>query len=181
MNEHNALYTRAVELVRFTTTMVPPIRLSWLQRWRVRRGVRLLERVVALNPQNWAAFWVMGKARQANGECESALEAFLNSHRINPEHPDVAREASISALECSKHELGIALAERAWKLNEADPGLRANLALAYLFSKQPQRAKTHIEEAYAKDPNDQITAGVRKVIDEVIAGKRPCPQRSSEL
>jgi tetratricopeptide (TPR) repeat protein len=128
VDEHNALYERATALVRFTTTIVPPVRLSWFQRWKVRRGIRLLERVVQLNPENWAALWVMGKAHQAIGDSERALDAFSKSHLINRDNPDVVREASISAMECERHDVAIAFAERAMTLNPSDSGLRANLA-----------------------------------------------------
>jgi len=123
----------------------------------------------------------MGKAYQAAGDSEKALDAFSKSHLIEPDNPDVAREASISAAECAKLDLVIAFAERASSLDEADPGLRANLALAYLLSQKPQIAKVHIEAAYAKDPADQITVGVCTVIDDVLAGKRACPRHSWEV
>jgi Tfp pilus assembly protein PilF len=184
VDRHNALYQRAVKLLRFTTTMVPmvpPVRLSWFQRRRVRRGIQLMERVLQINPENWNALWVMGKAYQAAGESEHALAAFSRSHLIEPDNPDIAREASISAMECSKHDVAIRFAERASSQNEADPGLRANLALAYLYSERPELAKMHIEHAYAKDPNDPITRAVRRVIDDVIAGKRSCPRHSRDV
>jgi tetratricopeptide (TPR) repeat protein len=181
IDEHNALYQRATELVGFTTTIVPPVRLSWIQRWKVRRGIRLLERVVQLNPENWAALWVMGKAHQATGNNERALDAFSKSNLINPDHPDVAREASISAMECSRHDAAIAFAERAMALNPSDSGLHANLALAYLLSGQPQIAKVHVEQAYAMDSRDKITEAVRQIIDEVMTGKRPCPRHSRDI
>lgn len=184
VDEHNALYKRAVDLLRFTTTMVPmvpPAQLSWFQRRRVRQGIQVMQRVLQINPENWSALWVLGKADQAAGESEHALDAFSKSHLINPENPDVAREASISAMECSRHDVALQFAERALSLNEGDPGLRANLALVYLFSQKPDIAKVHIEHAYAKDPNDQITCDVRQLIDEVITGKRSCPRRSRDV
>jgi Tfp pilus assembly protein PilF len=143
-----------------------------------------LERVLQINRENWNALWVMGKAYQAAGESEHALAAFAafsRSHLINPANPDVAREASISAMECSKYDVAIRFAERASSQNECDPGLRANLALAYLLSEKPEMAKMHIEHAYAKDPNDQITRAVRWVIDDVIAGKRTCPRHRRDV
>lgn len=181
VDEHNALYKRAVDLLRFTTAIVPPARLSWFQRRHVRQGIQLLERVLQMNPENWAALWVMGKAYQAVGESEQALDAFSRSHVIKRDNPDVAREASISAMECLKHDVAIEFAECAVRLNEADPGLRANLALAYLFAGKPEIARTHIERAYAEDPNDQVTSGVRRVIGDVIAGKRSCPRHSRDV
>jgi tetratricopeptide (TPR) repeat protein len=181
VDEHDELYARAFELLGFTTTIVPPVRLSWFQRGRIRQGIPLLERVIRLNPQNWAALWVVGKAYQAAKQNERALEALSRAHLVKPDNPDIAREASISAMECSKHEVAIRFAEKASSLDKADPGLRANLALVYLFSEKPAIAKLHIEDAYARDPTDPVTGAVRRVIDEVIAGKRSCPHHRQDV
>jgi len=179
--EHNRLYERAVELAGFTAKLVPPIRLSWLAKWKVRRGIKLLERVVEIKPDNWAALWVMGKAYQATNESAKALQSFERSFAINPQHADIAREASISAMECDRLDAAIQFAQRAVQLRLDDPGLRANLALALLLSQDPRAAKIHVEQALAADPTDRVTLAVRKIIDQVISGARPCPSRTREL
>ncbi len=180
-DEHDVFYSRALELVQFTTTMVAPAQVSGFKRGKVRRGIRLLDRVMELNPENWNALWVMGKAYQALGDSSKALASFTMSHSINPNSPDIAREASISAIESSQNDVAIAFAERAVQLDPDDPGLRSNLALMYLFGQQLQLAEAQIEQAYAKDPFDKITLNVRKLIKDVLNGRRSCPRNRREM
>ena len=180
-SEHNNLYRRALELVEFTTTIVPPAQVSGFKMRQVRRGIRLLGRVMELNPENWAALWLMGKAYQALGDSGKALDAFSKSHSINPTNSDVAREASISAMENSQNDVAIEFAERAVQLDPVDSGLRANLALMHLFAQQLQSAKAQIEQAYAIDPDDQINHNLRKLINDVIQGRRSCPRNRREV
>ncbi|MEI9937137.1 MAG: hypothetical protein WDO69_07915 [Pseudomonadota bacterium] len=52
-------------------TLTPSVSLSWFVRRRVRKAVRLLNQVVELSPDNWAALWVTGKAHQALGDSQS--------------------------------------------------------------------------------------------------------------
>jgi Flp pilus assembly protein TadD len=180
-DEHNKLYKRAIALVGFTSNLVPPVRLSLIAKWKVRRGLKLLQRVVELKPDNWAALWVMGKAYQATNDGVNALGAFERSFAINPQHADIAREASISAMECARFDVAMHFAESAVKLRLDDPGLRANLALALLLSQNPQAAKVQVDEALTMDQNDHTTIAIQKVIDQVLSGARSCPSSTQEL
>ena len=179
--KHDDLYKRAIADLEFAMQLVPPVRPSLMQKWRIRRGLGHLSKALAIRPTNWAALWVKGKALQALGRNAEALEAFSKSHSINPQHPDVVREASISAMECSNYEDARVFAEKAVQIRPEDPGLLANLALVLLLAQDPRAAKVQVERAYAADPQDRITRTVRKIIDEVIAGTRPCPRHTHEL
>ncbi len=93
--EHDRLYLAATALLKRDNivTLTPPVSLGWFVRRRIRKAIRLLNQVVELNPDNWAALWVTGKAHQALGENELALDSFSRSRLLNENHPDVAREA----------------------------------------------------------------------------------------
>jgi tetratricopeptide (TPR) repeat protein len=179
--KHDELYKRAIAALEFATHTVPPVRLSFMQKWRVRRGLGLLRKALEIRPTNWAALWVMGKSLQALGKSEEALEAFSKSHAVNSQHPDVVREASISAMESSKYDVALSFARKAVELRPQDPGLIANLALVLLLKQDPRAAKDEVERAYAADPKDQVTRAIRRIIDEVNAGTRPCPRHTREL
>jgi Flp pilus assembly protein TadD len=152
-----------------------------MQKWRVHRGLGFLRKALSIRPDNWAALWVMGKALQVLGKSHESLEAFSTSHSINPQHADVAREASISAMECSRYDVARSFAEKAKQLRPGDSGLSANLALVLLLSQDPRAAKEQVELAHAADPQDRITRTLRQIVDEVIAGTRPCPRHTREL
>lgn len=138
-------------------------------------------RVVQLNPGNWAALWITGKGYQALGEHELALESFSRSRLLNENHPDIAREAGISAMECGRHALAIEFTRGALRLRPDDPGLQANLGLAHLFAQEPQVARRVIDVALQKDPSDKITRAISKLVDDVLLGKRPCPRCRADI
>jgi Flp pilus assembly protein TadD len=181
--EHDRLYIAATALLKRDNivALTPPVSLNWFVRRRVRKAIRLLNQVVELNPSNWAALWVAGKAHQALGDNELALDSFSRSRLLNENHPDVAREAGISAMECGRPHLAIEFTRAALKLKPDDPGLQANLGLAHLFAEQPGAARAVIDAALAKDPNDKITQAISRLVDDVLQGKRPCPKRRADV
>ena len=179
--EHDALYERAIALLGFTGRLVPPVRLSLVQKWRVHRGLRLMRKVLSIRPDNWAALWTLGKALQVSGDSTEALDAFSKAYSINPSHADVAREASISAMECGRHDAAQTFAEKAVQLRPDDAGLLANLALVSLLKHDLAAAREQVERAYLANPDDRITQAIRRVVTEVISGSRPRPNHVRDL
>ena len=55
-------------------------------------GIRYLDAVTQINPDNFAAFWGKGKAHQAMNQHNSAYYEFEKSFELNKDNPDVARE-----------------------------------------------------------------------------------------
>ena len=181
--EHDRLYKRALQLLDGQLQMhgVQLKPAGWLTRRRIRRAIQLLTRVMAINPANWAALWVIGKACQRLGEFAAALDAFARSHELNPDQPDVAREAGLTAMDLRRADLAIHYTSRAIAANPSDPGLLANLALCHLFNQSPQAALDVAQRALDGDPSDEITQRIVHLIREVLAGRRRCPTHRSEV
>ena len=57
-----------------------------------------------------------------------------------------------------------------------DPGLVANLALAYLAKGDVAQAKSCAVQATGRDGQDAVSQSVLRLICEVEAGKRPIPK-----
>jgi len=72
----------------------------------------------------------------------------------------------------------VAVCERACSLYPANAGLRSNLALACLIAGDTERAKADVGRALDMDPADKISRLLARMIDDVIAGKRPRPARA---
>ncbi len=180
---HDDLYRQACRLIDGLLLLDnrPPTPPDAAQRQRLDDAVPLFEEVVRINPGNWAAMWLLGKVYQRLEEFETSLAWFARAHRVNPDQPDVAREASIAAMEVGRPEEAIPFCERAIEANADDPGLRANLALALLFSDRPREAQAIAREALSRDPADAITAQLVRIIDEVVNGTRPCPHHARDL
>jgi tetratricopeptide (TPR) repeat protein len=183
LSRHDDLYRQACGLIEGLILLDDrvPGQLDDGGRERLRGPIPILAEVVEINPNNWAAMWLLGKVYQRLGDQQSGLPWFSRAHRVNPEHPDVAREAAIAAMEVGRPEDAVIYCERALEAKPDDPGLQANMALALLFSGKPGDARTVAGEALRKDPADEITARIVGFIDEVLAGARPCPRHVRDL
>jgi tetratricopeptide (TPR) repeat protein len=180
---HNELYKEAWGLIEGLLLFGDkgPGLLDAPSRQRLEQAIPLFEEVVHIRPSNWAAMWLLGKVYQRLGDYERGLDWFARSHRVNPDHPDVAREASIAAMDAGRPEEAVGYCERALEASPDDAGLRANLALALLFSGKPAEAKVAGADALGRNPADAITAQVVMIIDEVLASKRACPHHVRDL
>jgi Tfp pilus assembly protein PilF len=102
----------------------------------IQTGIAKLKQVVGLNPQNWAAYWAMGKGYQVLGDHQNAYESFKASWGIHKENADVAREYMVECLNLGRGSEGVTLAEQALALKPNEPGLIANYGLALLIDGQ---------------------------------------------
>jgi len=147
-------------------------------RAQIDEGIRLLAEVTNAQPENWAAFWFIGKGQQAVGNHAAAEAAFQRAHTINPRHPDVAREFMIESVCTGKLEQAVAVAKRTAELHPSDAGLLANLGLAYLANSQVKEARRAVEGALALEPKDSVTQALFAEIKAIEGGRAPgryCP------
>jgi tetratricopeptide (TPR) repeat protein len=182
-SRHNELYQRASQLIEGLILLDdrPPAPLDASNRSRLESAIPLFEEVVQINPGNWPAMWLLGKIYQRLSNYDSALAWFSRSHRVNPDHVDVAREAAIAAMDAGRPTEAIDYCRRALETQPEDAGLHANLAVALLFSGNPSEAKAAAAEATRRNPSDQITRQIVTIINEVLAGARPCPHHARDL
>jgi Flp pilus assembly protein TadD len=141
----------------------------------------LFQEVLCINPRNWSALWLLGKIHQRLDDYEAAFRYFAQAHRLSPAEPDVAREASIAAMELGRPLEAVPIAERAVAAKPSDAGLRANLALTLLFAQRAREALAVAEDALCADPGDEITARIVAMAREVVSGNRPCPRHVRDL
>ncbi len=155
-------------------------RLGWLARRRLRRAIRCYEEALAINPEGWPSMWSVGKIHQRLGDHALALRWFSQAHEINPAQPDVAREASLSAMDCGESALALRYCEKAVLSAPDDAGLIANLALANMLCGNDEEAVRQAILAAKAAPNDKVSAFVLSFVTEVRDGKRQRPRRLHE-
>jgi tetratricopeptide (TPR) repeat protein len=96
--DHDALFRRGADLISphmLLTDHEPAARNDA----EVRIGIACLDRVLQIDPSNWSALWIRGKAFQSLTEHGKAVESFRAAYRLQPEHEDVARELAAELLE----------------------------------------------------------------------------------
>lgn len=182
-DRHNALTEKGWALTegRLVFHGEEPVgRPGWYTRWQLRRAVRCFERALDINPEGWSSMWALGKIHQRLGEQEIAFGWFAKAHGLMPNHPDVAREAGIAALDLGHAEAALALCRAAVTSSPDDPGLVCNLALAHCLAGDDAEAVRCVTEAAERDPADTVTANVQQFIGEVASGKRARPRSLEE-
>jgi tetratricopeptide (TPR) repeat protein len=70
---------------------------GWFVRRRLKRALTCFRKALAMAPRNWSAMWATGKIHQRLGNSGEAFDWFACALDINPQHPDLAREAGILA------------------------------------------------------------------------------------
>ena len=121
--------------------------------------------------------WGLGKIYQRLGNHELAFEWFVRSSLIAPDQVDVAREASIAAMDSARIPDALHFSQRAVDLDPNDPGLLANLALAYCLAGNDEAALGCATQAVDRDPRDRVSIWVKNRVTEVAQGVRPRPER----
>lgn len=134
-DRHNRLYKEACALID------PYMRLHGVKRGDastdratrdLTKGIDNLKTVVQINPDNWAAYWIMGKAYQAQSRSSEACDAFASAYSMQKGNAGVAREYMFECLNVGKTKEAVELACAALHLRPQEPGLKANLALCLL-------------------------------------------------
>jgi tetratricopeptide (TPR) repeat protein len=178
------LYKEGVSLVKpymiLTDSPTRPVGTDQAQQ-DLSRGISLLKKAVVIQPDNWAAYWIIGKAYQALHDSENACDAFGKSFSIQDQNPDVAREYMMECLNLGRSDEGMRVAQHAVELRPTDAGLIANLALANLIAGKVGAALQRADESLRISPNDKITQALKKLIIEVRDGKRPQPKSARDL
>jgi tetratricopeptide (TPR) repeat protein len=179
-SDHNALFKHGADLIGPHMLLVdrkPAPRNDA----EVRVGIACLDRVLEMDPSNWSALWIRGKAFQSLGEHAQAVESFRSAYRINATQRDVAREFAEELLETAQFREAADIAREVSDRSPQDAGLKANLALALLLSGDVPSAQRSIAEALRLDPSDSISKALAKRIDDVASGARPQPKSIAEL
>ena len=88
-DRHQALRRKGGELVGPLLLKRP---LGFFDKRRLKKGMGLLEQVVAANPAEWSALWLLGMGLRALGEHDAALEHLRRAYAIQPRVADVGRE-----------------------------------------------------------------------------------------
>lgn len=181
--EHNRRWDQASAIAdkHSIYSLVPPFKPGFFVAREMRKGISLLDKVLALHPENASALWMQGKFLQLLGEFEASLDRLAKAHLIDPTKTAYAREAGISATEAGKLDVAVFFAQEALKATPGDAGLRTNLAIAHLFAGNVAAARKEIDEARSAEPDDPITRSVWVLVREVAAGRMRRPSRTSEI
>jgi tetratricopeptide (TPR) repeat protein len=179
---HNELFRRGSGLINpYMQLAGRPVKKSSTAARDLREGIRLLDEVLKLNPINWSALWIQGKAFQTLADHSEAYTRFRRAHAIEHNNPNVGRDLMLECLELGRPKEAVDLARESLSKGPKDPGLRANLALALLLAGRIQEAADEASVAAHLDPSDGVTQNLVRIIEDVRGGRRPPPHHISDL
>ncbi|MEZ4851188.1 MAG: tetratricopeptide repeat protein [Bacteroidia bacterium] len=144
------------------------LKLNFLKRRKINKAIKHYNKCVQLVPDHWPSMWLMAKLYQSLGESEKALLLFEDALELEKENPDIAREASISAMNAGKVEEAIKYSEEAINRAPENAGLMANHALNLLIAEKDHDALNWIKKAIEISPYDPINLNVNDLINKVI-------------
>ena len=145
------------------------------------RGIDLLNQAISINPANWSAYWIIGKAHQSLGNSEDACDAFGKSHGLQKGNADVAREYMFECLNLGRADKGIVAARHAVTIKPDDAGLMANLSLALFIGGKLDDASEAVAKALVMAPDDEISRKLKGMIADVQAGRKTQPSKLADL
>ena len=182
--EHNRLFEEASAMINeeiqfHDRPLLPPP--GWWLRRRLKRALSLFHRVLELRPENWSAMWLAAKVRQRLGDEKAAFEWFERAYQVNPSQPDVAREASLTAMNIGRTDAAVVYAFRATQIEPESAGLHANLALVYVLDGQLEQARKSIEHSLGLDPSDTISQTIKAIIEFFATHPIPPPKTTEGL
>lgn len=147
----------------------------------LRVGMEGLETVLRYNPSNWPAYWMLGKAQQAQNRHEEAYQSFRLSHRNVLTNHDVLRELGLECLHTKRFSEAVHFCHVAIEFDPDDATLWPNMAVAKLFNSNLEEAEQWAKKAIAKMPDDIPANTVLRLIGEIKAGKRSIPTDFDKL
>jgi tetratricopeptide (TPR) repeat protein len=183
MEEHNALYDEAwglaQRLIRHSSQPAAPP--GWIARRRLLKARALFERALAINAAGWQSMWALGKIHQRLDENVQALSWFLRAADIQPDNPDITREASIAAMALGNGQQAVELSATALRTTPDDSGLLANHALALMLAGKLDDAVAFAMRAVLRSPGDRASRRVQALVGEVASGRRAQPKRLANI
>ena len=186
MNDQDSIYKKSCDLV------LPYIRIDGKSEYEdkydpdkaescLNEAIKGFEEVINLDPENWSAFWFLGKSYQALKQDQKSYECFKTAHSLNLTHQDVMRELALQCLRTKRYDSAVYYCQAALEFSPKDFTLISNLAVSKMFQGQLEQATEIAEKCLSLLPNDEPSLEVLRIIKDIKDGKRNIPNDFDEL
>lgn len=140
------------------TAEAEDIFLAALRRYREGAADALpgLEEVLALDPQHWQAWLLVGLIQRDRGGWKEAAEAFAEVVRIRGSHPQAQSERGLALLALGRGEDALRFARSACEEEPSDASLLSNLGLVLMEQSHLEEAKEVFLRAREIEPADPV-------------------------
>lgn len=157
------------------------------------RGVELLGEVYDMNPDNFSAPYMIGKAHQVAQDWERAHTAFKLAYDvakrvIDEDNPDlgvcignILRDLACACLFTNRFKDAVYYCTVASDMEPDDHTLVANYCVALLMAGQADEALKRLEESMSKHQHGYKSEVMLINIRDVVEGKKPQPTTFAEF
>ena len=148
---------------------------------KLTQSISDLQSLSAKYPDSAKAPLALGMAWFAVGKIDQARKQLQRSAEIDPEDTIVLKELGSVCLEQQDFPAAVKVAQRAVAICPDDSDLLGNLAVSQLLAVQTIDATGTIRYALKLSPEDPVNQSIARIIDQVVAGKRPQPATLQEM
>ncbi len=154
----------------------PQSKVEFWKRRKAKKAIIHYMKFLELIPNHWQTKWLLAKVYQTIAEPSKALQLFKEAMQIEKLNSDIAREASISAMDAGEVELAIKYSLDAIHRQPDNAGLICNHAINLMISGHDNEALEWIERAIEIEPDDPINQNAYLLIKDVKNGIRKRPR-----
>jgi non-specific serine/threonine protein kinase len=132
-------------------------RLDWRfardrEKWS-RKAEPLIQKAIALDPQNADAYEALGIFHRLRSEYQEAAKAMNQAAALRPTDPRLLRAAGLVQYFLSDYQKAIAYHERALALRRSNPEPHRELGRVYMAMGEPDSAESHYQRAVELGPD----------------------------
>lgn len=143
---------------------------------QIRAAIELLSQHHRGNPTKWEAVWLAGRAYEAIGEYETAVQIMEQGYKQHPELEEFRRCFVSTLLHVGRAAEAEPILRGLLADHPEDASLVSDIALAQLVGGDPETAERTMQEALAMPAGQtKHTYELAQVIKDVRAGKRGIP------
>lgn len=145
------------------------------------RALTLYDEALAIHDGRYGVWWMRGKVYQVQQRPREAFDSFRRAYELAPNEQVIVNEMTIEAVEVGELEFALEATRRGLAVFPNDLALRARLALVQLLRGQLDEAIAAADHALVIAPNDRISSDLRRIAQDVRAGRRTQPSSIQEL
>jgi len=180
---YKSLFDAAMKLIdgRIELDGRPLPRPGFLERRRLLRALRLLERAAEVAPPHGAASLVAAKVEQRLGNAERTLHWLRKAQTMSPDNLIVAIELGATLFQQGFHGEAVRVLSTAATLYPDDPRIQSNLGIALLMAGDVPASIQAFERLSALEPEHGMNRRLLALAREVEEGRKSRPTNQGEL
>ncbi len=183
INQHNKSFDEACSLQKGLVHLDgnPDPSIGFFAKLKLKKSIKLFNKVLEINPTNLAASVFTAKAYQSLGDNESALKCLLVAWKHCGGNQSVAKEIGMTGGQLGRHDIVISVLRPLCEIGTNDAGLLTNYALSLLFTGDLEAAKYQFETALKVEPNNPMNGKLVNTMKTIIEKGLKHPTNEREL